>query len=37
MKPVCAEEEKLIGEVNNILSWHRVQTRHYNRMIYLKI
>jgi len=37
MKPVCAKEQKLIGEVNNLPSLHRVETKHNNKMIYLKI
>lgn len=37
MKYVCTEEQKLIGEVNNVPSLHGVETRHCNNIIYLKI
>lgn len=37
MKFVCVEEQKLMGDVNSPPSWHRVETRYYNKMIYLTI
>lgn len=37
MKTVCAEEQKLIEEVNNLPGLLRVEAHCYRKMIYINI